>query len=78
MKKEVFSSPEALSPVQTPEVKPMKKQIITLGITATLALSAFLLGLNEMQFVQQDDRQAGIEQIDYSLFADGGDDWTGG
>ena len=79
MKQEVSSRPEALSQVQNTDLKVMKKQIITLGITATLALSAFLVGLNETQFVQQDDQQASFEQINFKfLLAEDGDNWNGG
>lgn len=58
----------------------MKKQIITLGITATLAISALLTGVNGIQFVQQEDSQAIYSQVDQNLlFADGGgENWGGG
>lgn len=84
MQKQVFSRPEALSPVQevaaTQEVNNMKKIIATLGITAVLAISALVIGFNGTQFSNAaQDGQTNINSYHKNLMmAGGGSNWSGG
>lgn len=81
MRKQILRSPEAPSPVQaqrnTQGEKNMKKVIVSLTLTAVLAVAAIAPNFSFNHLGQ--DSQAIINNFDSNLLmAGGGDGWNGG